>query len=101
MPSGGISLGRNDLQVLKAMQPQRKIPLLAAHNSEVVGSSSTSATIKLPVFTTNIRIFLPLGDILMRIEVSSTLVLTQMLVKLGIICLGAQNFVDRITNHMI
>ena len=43
----------NDLQVFrekeqKALQPQRKIPILAAHNPEVVGSSPASATIKSP-----------------------------------------------------
>ena len=30
----------------KALLPQRKIPILAAHNPEVVGSSPASATIK-------------------------------------------------------
>ena len=43
----------NDLRVFlekgqKALQPQRKIPILAAHNPEVVGSSPASATIKIP-----------------------------------------------------
>ena len=32
----------------KALQSQRKIPLSAAHNPEVVGSSPASATIKSP-----------------------------------------------------
>ena len=32
----------------KALLPQRKIPILAAHNPEVVGSSPASATISPP-----------------------------------------------------
>ena len=38
---------------LKTLQPQRKIPILAAHNPEVVGSSPASATIKTPDFERN------------------------------------------------
>ena len=37
----------------KALLPQRKIPILAAHNPEVVGSSPASATIKTPDFERN------------------------------------------------
>ena len=35
----------------KALRLQRKIPILAAHNPEVVGSSPASATIKVPKTT--------------------------------------------------
>ena len=37
----------------KSLQPQRKMPILATHNPEVVGSSPASATIKTPDFERN------------------------------------------------
>ena len=43
---------------LKPLEPQRKIPLSAAHNPEVVGSSPASATIKTPDFATKSGVFL-------------------------------------------
>ena len=42
----------------KSLQPQRKIPILAAHNPEVVGSSPASATRKTPDFERNPVFFL-------------------------------------------
>ena len=49
----GITEWMYDLRVFrekgqKALQPQRKIPILAAHNPEVDGSSPSSATKKPP-----------------------------------------------------
>ena len=46
----------------KPLEPQRKIPLFAAHNPEVVGSSPASATIKTTVFDLNTVVFLTFRD---------------------------------------
>ena len=53
----------NDLRVFrekgqKPIEPQRKMPILAAHNPEVVGSSPASATIKTTVFVMKTVVFL-------------------------------------------
>ena len=42
---------------LKVVVLQRKIPILAAHNPEVVGSSPASATIKTPDFKSKSGVF--------------------------------------------
>ena len=46
----------------KPIELQRKIPILAAHNPEVVGSSPASATIKTPDFNKKSGVFLTFRD---------------------------------------